>query len=279
VEVAFTGVCHSDTAQVRSGAGSFPYRIGHEVSGIVVDSAHEAMPAGARVVAYVEDGYATEIVTSAADCVTLDPSCDLLDASLAEPVACVIGGMSALDLARVPRIAVVGAGFMGLLTIGYLAAAGHRVVAVEPRAKTRKRALELGAEEAVEPADVPPEWRAGFPVVVEATGAQAGLTLAGDLVGVAGTLGIMGYHQSEGGRRQVDMRSWNFRCLRVLNLQSRNRQDGLRWIDRAQRMSARGVLRPGLLVDEQVSIDELAGLFNDEAKSDAVKAVLRVAPA
>jgi hypothetical protein len=88
----------------------------------------------------------------------------------------------------------------------------------------------------------------------------------------------MGYHQSDGGRREVDMRSWNFRCLRVLNLQSRNRQDGLRWIDRAQRMSARGVLRPGRLVDEQVSIDELAGLFNEAARSDAVKSVLRVAP-
>jgi threonine dehydrogenase-like Zn-dependent dehydrogenase len=172
---------------------------------------------------------------------------------------------------------VVGAGFMGLLTIGYLAAAGHRVVAVEPRAKTRQLALELGAEEAAEPDTVPPEWRAGFPLVIEATGAQAGLTLAGDLVGVAGTLGIMGYHQSEGGRRQVDMRSWNFRCLRVLNLQSRNRQDGLRWIDRAQRMAARGVLRPGQLIDEQVSIEDLPKIFEGDGKSDAVKSVLRVA--
>jgi threonine dehydrogenase-like Zn-dependent dehydrogenase len=279
VKIAFAGVCHSDTALVSAGSGSFPYRLGHEVSGTVVESAADAMPAGARVVAYVEDGYATEVVTAAANLVALDPSCDLLDAALAEPVACVIGGMSMLDLARVDRVAVVGAGFMGLLTIGYLSALGHRVMAVEPRAKTRRLALEHGAEEAVEPAAVPHAWRAAFPLVVEATGAPAGLTLAGDLVGVAGTLGIMGYHQSEGGWRQVDMRSWNFRCLRVLNLQSRARPDGLRWIDRAQRMSARGVLRPGRLVDEQVSLDELAGLFHEEGRPDVVKSVLRVASA
>jgi hypothetical protein len=44
-------------------------------------------------------------------------------------------------------------------------------------------------------------------------------------------------------------------------------------------MSARGVLRPGRLVDEQVSLDELAGLFHEEGRPDVVKSVLRVASA
>jgi hypothetical protein len=73
------------------------------------------------------------------------------------------------------------------------------------------------------------------------------------------------------------MRGWNYRCLRVLNMQSRNRQDGLRWIDRAQRMSARGVVNPGTLVDHEVTLDELASLFHQDAKSDIVKSVLRIA--
>jgi threonine dehydrogenase-like Zn-dependent dehydrogenase len=279
VRVAFTGVCHSDTSQVREGWGTFPFRIGHEVSGTVVESADDVVPTGSRVVAYVEDGYATEIVAPASDVVVLDPSCDLLDAALAEPLACVIGGVAMLDLSRVDSAVVVGAGFMGLLTIGYLAAMGHRVVAVEPREKARQLAREVGAETVVDPRSVPETWRATYPLVVEATGVPSGLTLASDLAGVGGTLGIMGYHQSDGGHRQIDLRSWNFRCLRVLNLQNRNRQDGLRWIDRAQRMSARGVVNPGRLVDLELSLDDLAELFHEDTKPDVTKAVLRVAPA
>jgi hypothetical protein len=43
-------------------------------------------------------------------------------------------------------------------------------------------------------------------------------------------------------------------------------------------MSARGVLRPGLLVDEQVSVDELAGVFKRDEPTGVVKSVLRVDP-
>src|SRR4051794_19273006 len=61
VEVAYVGVCHSDTSRVREGQGGFPARLGHEVSGIVTESA-SGIPVGSRVAAYVEDGYATELV-------------------------------------------------------------------------------------------------------------------------------------------------------------------------------------------------------------------------
>ncbi|MDQ4137551.1 MAG: alcohol dehydrogenase catalytic domain-containing protein, partial [Actinomycetota bacterium] len=238
VQVAFVGVCHSDTARVKQGRGPFPKRLGHEVSGTVTESTSESVPVGARVVAYVEDGYATELVVPAWRTVQLHADCTLEDAALAEPLACVIGGIEMLDLAHEPEVVLVGAGFMGLMALRLLVAGGHRVVVIEPREITRDLAVRWGAERVLSPDDVTPDMMQASNVVVEATGAAGGLQLASDLTKIGGTLGIMGYHQSNGGKRTVDMESWNYRALKVLSLHHRNPHDVLRWIDRAQRLSA-----------------------------------------
>jgi threonine dehydrogenase-like Zn-dependent dehydrogenase len=277
VQIAYVGVCHSDTARVKEGRGPFPFRMGHEASGTVVESAAPSLAVGTRVTAYVGDAYATSIVAEASDLVTLHPSCSLLDAALAEPLACVIGGIDMLDLAQADHVVVVGAGFMGLMAVRYLVAAGHNVVAFEPRETARRLALELGAETSLDPSMASDYIDRGNPVVVEATGAQSGLDLASDLTGIHGTLGLMGYHQSRGGQRTVNMEAWNYRALRVLNLHHRNRADVLRWIDRAQRLSAHGIVRPGQLVDKHVELDELVDVFDPEQGMGGIKTVLDVA--
>jgi len=273
VAVAFVGVCHSDIARVREGQGAFPARIGHEVSGTVTESASD-IPVGARVVAYVEDGYATELVVPAARIVRLHDDCSLLDGALAEPLACVIGGIEMLDLATVPEVALVGAGFMGLMALRMLVARGIPVTVIEPRERSRSLAEAWGAARTLAPDAVPETMRQNMPVVVEATGGAGGLQLASDLVQIAGTLGIMGYHQSNGGMRTVPMESWNFRALRVLSLHHRNPDDVLRWIDRAQRLAANGIVRPSELVDVTVGFEGLPRVFAGEIPPDAIKAVL-----
>ena len=82
------------------------------MSGTVTESV-SGIPVGSRVVAYVEDGYATELIVPAPRIVRLHDDCSLLDGALAEPLACVIGGIEMLDLAGTPEVALVGAGFMG----------------------------------------------------------------------------------------------------------------------------------------------------------------------
>jgi threonine dehydrogenase-like Zn-dependent dehydrogenase len=114
-------------------------------------------------------------------------------------------------------------------------------------------------------------------MVVEATGAAGGLQLASDLVKIAGTLGVMGYHQSNDGKRTVDMESWNYRALKVLSLHHRNPHDVLRWIDRAQRLAAHGILRPSELVDTTVTLDELPAVFAAETSYSAIKTLLDAA--
>ena len=273
VDVAYVGVCHSDIARVREGQGAFPTRIGHEVSGTITESASD-IPVGSRVVAYVEDGYATELVVPAARIVRLHDDCSLLDGALAEPLACVIGGIEMLDLATIPEVALVGAGFMGLMALRMLVARGIPVTVIEPRERSRSLAEAWGAARTLAPDAVPETMRQNMPVVVEATGGAGGLQLASDLVQIAGTLGIMGYHQSNGGMRTVPMESWNFRALRVLSLHHRNPDDVLRWIDRAQRLAANGIVRPSELVDVSVGFEGLPRVFAGQVPPDAIKAVL-----
>lgn len=278
VAVAHVGVCHSDTARVAAARGPFPERLGHEVSGLVTESRSSDIEPGARVIAYVADGYATELVVPRNRIVPLHPDCDLVDAALAEPLACVIGAVEMLDLARVPHVVLVGAGFMGLLTLRLLVASGHRVIVVEPREAAKERARAWGAETVLSPEDAPAAFPDGAPVVIEATGAAAGLALASDLTAIAGTLGILGFHQSDGGQRQIGMEGWNYRALRVLNLHHRDPEDVMTWIDRAQRLSAHGIVRPSELVDGRVTLDDMPALFADPRPYGAFKTVLDVAP-
>lgn len=272
--VAYVGVCHSDLAAVAEGEGDFPRRLGHEVSGVVTESAAAGRPPGTRVAVYVSYGYASEIVVPAARTVVLHRDCSLLDGALAEPVACVIGGLEMLSFREYQRVVLVGAGFMGLLALRYLTALGHRVLVIEPRASAMKLALEWGADEVVQPDEVDDRLRRTQPIVIEATGAAAGLNLAGDLVGTDGTLGILGYHQSNGGARTVDMQGWNFRALRVVSLHNRRTDSILTWMDRAQRSAALGFICPSRLVDRRVNLDELPGVLTGEHEHDAIKTVL-----
>jgi threonine dehydrogenase-like Zn-dependent dehydrogenase len=273
VQVAYVGVCHSDTTRVREGQGDFPARIGHEVSGTVVET-RCGVAVGTRVAAYVENGYATELVVPADRIVPLLDGCSLLDGALAEPLACVVGGIEMLDLAHTRGVALVGAGFMGLMALRLLVARGVPVTVVEPRERSRSLAEAWGAQRALHPDDVPASMHQSVPVVVEATGGAAGLQLASDLTQIAGTLGVLGYHQSNGGTRRVDMESWNFRALRVLSLHHRNPADVLLWMDRAQRLAANGILRPSELVDVTVGLEELPDVFAGGVPADAIKAML-----
>ncbi len=276
VAVAYAGVCHSDLAAVAEGEGDFPRRLGHEVSGVVTETATGTRPVGTRVVAYVDDGYASEIVTPVGRTVPLHPDCSLLDGALAEPVACVIGGLEMLSFREHAQVVLVGAGFMGLLALRYLTAIGHRVLAIEPRTTAQELARSWGADTVFHRDEVPDAMHLTQPIVIETTGTAAGLQLASDLVAVDGTLGVLGYHQSNGGRRIVDMRGWNFRAMRVVSLHNRSAENILTWIDRAQRSAALGFISPGQLVDAQVDLNELTDVFASKPGHDAIKTVLHL---
>ncbi len=100
-------------------------------------------------------------------------------AALTEPLACVLHGIEVCDLDAPTDVLLWGAGPIGLLFVGALAASGHRVVVVDTNATRLETAIALGASATVvvigegKPAAAARRFSPhgdGFPVVIEATG-------------------------------------------------------------------------------------------------------------
>src|SRR5690606_28724652 len=168
------------------------------------------------------------------------------------------------------RVALLGIGFLGALLTQLAARAGARVLAVSRRPTALGVAREMGAAEtlAFEGDDLVGRAleRAGGPcdVVVEATGAQAGLDLAGPLVRERGRLVIAGYHQD--GPRRVDMQLWNWRGIDVINAHERSPSVYVRGIRRALAGLAAGVLGERSLITHRFPLEGLADALEMTAR-------------
>lgn len=107
-------------------------------------------------------------------------------------------------------VAIVGAGFQGLLLTQLAAGAGAHVTALSRRSCALRLAEQCGARAAIGVTDdhaalekaMKMTGGRGFDRVIECTGKQRPLELAGELVRERGRLIIVGYHQDP---RQVNM--------------------------------------------------------------------------
>lgn len=160
-------------------------------------------------------------------------------------------------------VAVVGVGFLGALLVRLCANAGASVIAISRRPFALEVARAQGAEAAV-PMTTPQETvarvlgrsdGAPFPIVIEAAGTQASLDVAAALVAVGGRLVVAGYHQD--GPRQVDMQSWNWRGLDVINAHERDERVVMDAIRAGADAVARGELDPGPLFTHRIGLDAL----------------------
>jgi NADPH2:quinone reductase len=125
-------------------------------------------------------------------------------------------------------VAVVGAGFIGLVALRLAVLAGARVIALSRRETSLALARRFGAAETVPTAD-PGAALARVKdltggrlcdLVIEAIGSQGALDLSTQLVREGGRLAIAGYHQD--GPRTVDMQTWNWRGIDVVNAHERD---------------------------------------------------------
>ena len=112
-----------------------------------------------------------------------------------------------------------------------------------------------GATEAFDPGDLA---SGGVDLVVEASGTAQGLDLAADLVAEHGTLSILGYHQ---GRRGVDMSTWNWKALDVINAHVRDGRLLARATDAALRLLAAGRLEMSPLLTHHFPLERAAEAY------------------
>jgi threonine dehydrogenase-like Zn-dependent dehydrogenase len=213
--VAAVGICGTDLHFLR---GSFPapagLQPGHEVGGTVDALGEDVdLPIGAPVaieplvgcggcvqcaagrpnrcarrILYGVDargGMAEQVAVPAACIHPLPDGLAAADGALAEPLAVCVRGVRLAGVGLGDRVAVLGAGTIGLLSILAARAAGAATVAFTARhAVQHERAVALGGE---------PLADDGFDVVLETVGGRADtLTRAVELARPGGTIGLLG---------------------------------------------------------------------------------------
>jgi threonine dehydrogenase-like Zn-dependent dehydrogenase len=221
-----------------------------------------------------------EIVPS--DCVVPLPARLRGRAFPGEPLACAVNVFSRTEIEPGQDVAVVGAGFLGLLLIQLANAAGARVVAISRRRSSLSLARRYGAQEVIALTD---DWTmqtnrirgiAGFPRVIEAAGTQQALDIASSLIGERGRLVIAGYHQD--GPREINLQQWNWRGIDVINAHERDPQMYLGGMRRAIQAVCEHRLEPWPLLTHHFPLIRINEAFRSliQRPDGFVKAVIDV---
>lgn len=241
-----------------------PGESGHEAWGIVeaVGKGVTKVREGSRIAAISYDSFAEFDVVHEDALVPLPNS--LAGAPFpGEALGC---AMNIFERSRIEPghvVAVIGAGFLGSLLVKLASERGARVIAISRRPWSLELAARMGAAEVV-----PMDDHHGIIAkvteltegrlcdrVIEATGKQWPLDLAGELTRTRGMLIVAGYHQD--GARQVNMQLWNWRGIDVVNAHERDTSVYVRGVRSAVEHVVENRLDPRPLVTHSFSLDQL----------------------
>jgi threonine dehydrogenase-like Zn-dependent dehydrogenase len=180
-----------------------------------------------------------------------------------EPLGCAMNVFRRSGIAGGQTVAVVGVGFLGAVLTQLASSAGARVIAVSRRPFSLTVARACGALHALsleDPARVVEQVRqftdgALCDRVIEAAGLQSSLDVAGQLTRERGRLIIAGFHQD--GPRQVDMFTWNWRGIDVINAHERDPAEYVRGMKEAVAAVLLGTIDPAPLYTHEFPLHRL----------------------
>lgn len=184
-----------------------------------------------------------------------------------EPLGCAMNVFRRSGIEAGQTVAIVGIGFLGALVTSLASRAGAKVIAISRRPFAREMAARLGANVTFpmeDPAATAGQVREltggrGCDVVIEATGFQEPLDLGTNLTCERGRLVIAGFHQD--GPRQVNMQTWNWLGLDVINAHERDPAVYVEGTRAAFRALAEGRLDPVPLFTDMYPLDQLNRAF------------------
>jgi len=201
-----------------------------------------------------------------------------------EPVGCAMNVFRRADIEPGQTVAVIGAGFLGAIVTALACARGARVIAISRRSFALELARHYGACETVVLDDhqrVMDRVRElvgekGCDRVVEATGYQWPLDLAGELVRERGKIIIAGFHQD--GARQVNIQLWNWKGIDVINAHEREAKVYLEGMRAGIAAVESGLFALGDLVTHAFDLEELALAYQAlEHRPDGfIKGIIRI---
>ena len=250
-----------------------PGGLGHEGWGSVDAIAPDvrSVKVGDRVATLFTNSFAEYDVGDAGAVVKL-PSILARQPFPGEPLGCAMNILNRSAIKAGHRVAIIGIGFLGALLTRLSVHAGAEVIAVSRRQASLDLAREMGAVETVLMDDHASiirrvgelTARSFCDRVIEATGKQWPLDLAGELVCEGGRLIIAGYHQD--GPRQVNMQQWNWKGIDVINAHERDPSVNVRGVKDAIAAVAAGILSPERLYTHRYSLSELGAAFEATAQ-------------
>jgi len=226
IKVGRCGICATDLHMTSGGAFDFPpgTAMGHEYAGEVVETGPgiEHLKVGDRITALpvvgcgtcpackeglpfrcqtpkqMTGGFGEYTLAAERTSVKLPSSLSLADGALVEPVAC---GRRAVDFAGLTpnmRVAVLGAGAMGMAAIYWARLAGANNITVIATSERRKDlALSMGAKDFVTSGDnlaetVTESLDGPADIVFECAGVPGTIAQAIDISGVGSSIIVMG---------------------------------------------------------------------------------------
>ncbi|HEV7679202.1 MAG TPA: alcohol dehydrogenase catalytic domain-containing protein [Candidatus Dormibacteraeota bacterium] len=290
VRIAASGICGTDLALI--GAEHPPAVIlGHELSGWLDDGtavAIEALlpcerceqcvagayhlcsgtPSGNSVDIClgltVLDGGMADVVRVPQRCIVpLPPSVDVRDACLVEPLAVGFHGLRKGGVRAAQRVAVVGAGSIGLCTVAAAQRLGCEVGVVARHARQMEVAEALGATAA----------HGVYDVTVDAAGSASSIATAMDMVRKGGTVVAVGIHT---GPVPVDGAVFAAKELRIVASVGYSTHNGRRDVDDAAELLGAYSAVARLLITHRFPLDEAPRAFATagDRSSGAVKVVV-----
>lgn len=268
VQLEGSGVCAS-SLPVWEGRSWFQYpqepgKPGHEGWGRIVAMGPgvTGWVEGDRVAALTYHAHA-EYDLADANSMVLLPEALADQAVPGEPLGCACNIFARSEIEPGHTVAIVGIGFLGALLTQLAVNAGARVIALSRRPFALELARQCGAEHTLVMDDhhkvleqvkklTDGRW---CERVIEATGLQWPLDVAGEITAERGRLMIAGYHQD--GLRQVNLQLWNWRGIDVINAHERDPRNYLRGMQTAVDWMLAGVLDPEPLYTHRLPLDRL----------------------
>src|SRR5690606_34692610 len=265
------GVCASNLP-VWEGREWFTYPLeagapGHEGWGRIVEVGEnvEHLQAGQRVACLGANAFAEYVAVSAQQVAVLPDSLETIPFP-GEAIGCAMNIFHRADVSRDHTVAIIGAGFLGLLLVQLAVDAGARVFVFSRRASVRKLAEKYGAEATFDTANwlgnacrVREMTNGGCDRVIEMTGLQFALDAGTEMIAEYGKLIIGGYHQD--GPRQIDMQKWNWRAIDVINAHERDPRHYIRGIEAGIIAVETGRIRPQELLTHRFDIEQVNEAF------------------
>jgi threonine dehydrogenase-like Zn-dependent dehydrogenase len=287
VEVGHCGICGADIHLLLDGLGQNGSVEGHEWSGVVAQCRRclEGKPSQCQnrtgsVMDISEGAFARYIRVNAVALRRLPPGLSIREAALTEPLAVALHGITRSGVTEDDSIMVFGAGPIGALTVASLKAAGFGpITVVEPGARRRQLALDLGADEVIEPSELEifdvlePERIAtrACDVVIECSGIGAAIEAGFNQVARGGRLVLVGAGLDQPALNPLRIILNEITVCGSFLYDS----DGF---DRALALLASGDLPTGLLIEPtDIPLDQLVGALRD-LSSGALAGKAMVAP-